>query len=495
MNFDNKMPTWGNKGTEPSTDLKTNGFQPLMQPPAGVFNWFWAKASAAVTELQNKLSTADEKIKPIAEGGTGKTTRKEAFLGLAYMGYDPIKTVEQDTVTNWVALGVGFAYYNTKDCINGQPAQYGTLFNLTNSEGDLTQVWQNRPSGVTYIRGGNVGGWYNGGKWEKVALSSEVTKTAIGLGNVDNTADADKTVKNSMLFKSHDMKAEDCFLYVNTNTVTIQTTEMWYLKIVLQRGYSNHSASIRLEADYDNCKNVMYLNLEGIGNKWSAKVTDYNSMNILGVRVETGATTTLHLKMRAPTASGKCQIHTDYNITEMVTYDGSGESFTEIPIGFSTNMPIVVTDSTAKQKTRASLCVSEAIESTEYPGCYYRTVDGETEWINPPMLKNVEYRTTERYNGLPVYTKRYDFGPVDTTGGELTIIASRKITNIVDAPPPTVVVHRSNTVLTLPCDTDSTLTTPSYTLTVTDGTAVCAIKNLNFDSFLTFRHVIKYTLD
>ena len=37
-------------------------------------------------------------------------------------------------------------------------------------------------------------------------------------------------------------------------------------------------------------------------------------------------------------------------------------------------------------------------------GCYYRTVDGEVEWINPPMVVGTEYRTTERFSGKPVYT-------------------------------------------------------------------------------------------
>ena len=45
------------------------------------------------------------------------------------------------------------------------------------------------------------------------------------------------------------------------------------------------------------------------------------------------------------------------------------------------------------------------IESTDYPGCYYRTVDGVVEWINPPMQAGVEYRTTERYLGKPVYVR------------------------------------------------------------------------------------------
>ena len=32
------------------------------------------------------------------------------------------------------------------------------------------------------------------------------------------------------------------------------------------------------------------------------------------------------------------------------------------------------------------------------------------EWVNPPMELGVEYRTTERYQGKPVYVKMVDFG-------------------------------------------------------------------------------------
>ena len=34
------------------------------------------------------------------------------------------------------------------------------------------------------------------------------------------------------------------------------------------------------------------------------------------------------------------------------------------------------------------------------------------EWVNPPMALNVEYRTTERYGGKPVYVKLVDCGNV-----------------------------------------------------------------------------------
>ena len=54
----------------------------------------------------------------------------------------------------------------------------------------------------------------------------------------------------------------------------------------------------------------------------------------------------------------------------------------------------------------------DGLESTDYSGCYYRTVDGVVEWLNPPMLINTEYRTTERRNGLPVYTQFKNLGKI-----------------------------------------------------------------------------------
>ena len=39
------------------------------------------------------------------------------------------------------------------------------------------------------------------------------------------------------------------------------------------------------------------------------------------------------------------------------------------------------------------------IESEDYPGCFYRLVDGKEVWINPPMIPGQWYTTTEQYNG------------------------------------------------------------------------------------------------
>jgi len=54
-------------------------------------------------------------------------------------------------------------------------------------------------------------------------------------------------------------------------------------------------------------------------------------------------------------------------------------------------------------------------ESEEYLGCYFRTVAGMDEWINPPLILDEEYRTSERWNGKVVYAKLVDFGALPNT--------------------------------------------------------------------------------
>ena len=63
-------------------------------------------------------------------------------------------------------------------------------------------------------------------------------------------------------------------------------------------------------------------------------------------------------------------------------------------------------------------------ESEEYPGCYYRMVDGRQEWLNPPLVTGVEYATTRRYLGKVVYSRLVDLGlsangKVTSVGGVL----------------------------------------------------------------------------
>ena len=56
--------------------------------------------------------------------------------------------------------------------------------------------------------------------------------------------------------------------------------------------------------------------------------------------------------------------------------------------------------------------VADTIEDANNPGCYYHMVGGVQEWINPPMVPGVEYRTAKRNNGKPVYINLHDIGPL-----------------------------------------------------------------------------------
>lgn len=57
------------------------------------------------------------------------------------------------------------------------------------------------------------------------------------------------------------------------------------------------------------------------------------------------------------------------------------------------------------------------IASADYPGCYYRMVGSEQEWINPPMVFGTEYRTTERFNGKTVYVLAINYSEMSSVVG------------------------------------------------------------------------------
>ena len=59
------------------------------------------------------------------------------------------------------------------------------------------------------------------------------------------------------------------------------------------------------------------------------------------------------------------------------------------------------------------------------------TMVSEVEWANPPMVAGVEYRTTKRHNGKPVYTKLIDFGALSNGSvwiGTRNVISMKGIT-------------------------------------------------------------------
>ena len=70
---------------------------------------------------------------------------------------------------------------------------------------------------------------------------------------------------------------------------------------------------------------------------------------------------------------------------------------------------------------------------------------GPIEWVNPPMQLGVEYRTTERYLGKPVYVKLVDCGALPAQGTHKDLVFSSDVASIVS-----VAAYSSQQGTTLP---------------------------------------------
>ena len=74
------------------------------------------------------------------------------------------------------------------------------------------------------------------------------------------------------------------------------------------------------------------------------------------------------------------------------------------------------------------------IEDETYKGCYYRMVDGEKEWINPPIARGIEFRTTKKIDlggGVlkPIYMQIFKLNCAAELEGQL--IPSVIVTNFI----------------------------------------------------------------
>ena len=134
-------------------------------------------------------------------------------------------------------------------------------------------------------------------------------------------------------------------------------------------------------------------------------------------------------------------------------------------------------------------------ESTEYPGCYYRMVSGVVEWVNPPILPGVEYRTTERYQGKPVYAKSFNTGALPAGSGTANRVrvysTTKNVNAIVDY---RLVATDGGSFYTLPGRfLDDTFDCWVYGVNLSNGSPnfwICASKDMSsFTGVLT----VKYT--
>ena len=189
-------------------------------------------------ELKKRLENTE--VIPVENGGTGATTKKEAFANLAFLGNNPISSTEEDTPQKWLELGSGYAKFDTNNLMINQPEQYMFVINCSHESSAIFQIGSLQSGNGVYYRTGNYSGWIvnwtpllstNGGTMSGALL---MNGNRIGFskdedrnnGNYFSIAEAEK--KNSIkLTVRHNGKNR--LFYFNDNTTKIdQALQMWW---------------------------------------------------------------------------------------------------------------------------------------------------------------------------------------------------------------------------------------------------------------------------
>lgn len=332
MDFENKMPEWKNEGTEPSTELKTNGFKGGYKPPAAVFNYMWALICKAITEIQNSLSKVDntadseKSVKFASEAGVGRKVKYP--LTVRFNGGE----TEGTDLWNYDG-GVSKSINITPDKIKARPTHKPNI--VVNAVREVT----------------------DDGKELYVVTESTITELYNGLEIT--IIPNERNTTSSPRLKINDFEDKGIRLPLSSNCAATTTVKENYFQTDRPITFKYHSA--------------LNLGIQGMG-AW-----------IFADRQKTSAQ---DLYGSTPIESG-----------------GTGAGTAEA--------------------ARENLGVAPAIEDTENAGCYYRMVNDEKEWINPPLKNYVEYKTTRRIDGKPVYVTYNYVGtlPAAANNGNEEVIA------------------------------------------------------------------------
>lgn len=111
---------------------------------------------AALDGKSNNGHTHDDRYYTETEMDTklsGKANISHGHSSLTLFGTNTINGTANDTVANWASKNNGVSLYNTAGLLNGQPTQYGFLFNMTNGSDEIHQIWAERNGSLKHRSG------------------------------------------------------------------------------------------------------------------------------------------------------------------------------------------------------------------------------------------------------------------------------------------------------------------------------------------------------
>lgn len=142
---------------------------------------------ANITGLQNALNGkansshthSIDNVTGLQAALDGKSNTNHGHTSITTYGEETIGKVADDTTANWASKNNSIHFYKTDKLLNGQPSQYGFLFNMAQGESELHQIWAAH-GGSLYHRYGNANGIET--TWREVLDSSNYTNYTVTKG-------------------------------------------------------------------------------------------------------------------------------------------------------------------------------------------------------------------------------------------------------------------------------------------------------------------------
>lgn len=406
MSFVNQIPEWENTGTEPSESLRKGGFAGGYKPPASVFNWFWNRVTKAIAELQG--------MTPKDIGAANREAGIPIVPATSTDGVNFTATVDgvtelYDGLTIRILPSINSKstapYLNVNGLGNIRIAMMSTFNNAAIVPATIdTWLSAMRPVAVTFhqMRSSSTGAvvtqyWIV--DWRRPSASGLYGEVPVQNGGWyinSNTTDEDKArAFEAFANLGLAVKSYTSIEQMGLSDADLSATDFSENMNTIVDAINGTAGEIMLQLTSSVCPNlhaslVTKLNADQSTITFSSTHTGWLAIHFCGDRyrptvVETNMETANH-----------------YGNVWACMFNKGGAGNTITP--FRTVQETEGFYSPANKPTPADIGASPAIESEDYPGCFYRIVDGEKEWLNPPMLHETAYRTTERFMGVPVYT-------------------------------------------------------------------------------------------
>lgn len=158
--------------------------------------------------------------------------------------------------------------------------------------------------------------------------------------------------------------------------------------------------------------------------------------------------------------------------------------FDDTTVNKPTDLNYGVVTVVGRNEMQAFQFVEDVIKGVRVRRVRNNSIWGEWEYENPLMVPGTEYRTTEHYNGKPVYTKLINFGqlPNNTTIAVATGVQANNII-YVDG-----VTYNNNEMVPFPCGNSGTLGAYCYF----NGTNISVRSMNDLSGYTTTYFIIKY---